>query len=72
MTTLHPQRTRHGVRWSDFNGNWRYVWFRGLRDVTTGDLCDWRSTEWLNTNVELEQAERSLRQLGHKIGEWDD
>lgn len=73
MSTLYPQPRRHSVIWTDFNGKWRYVWFRDPNAPDSGTLRDWRSPDsgHINNGVTLAQAERSLRQLGHTIGEWD-
>lgn len=73
MTTLYPNRRTGGITWRDFNGAYRYFWTAGhyWNNSSFGDLWDKEARD-VNTCVTLEQAERSLRQLGHQIGEWDD
>ena len=77
MSTLYRKPSRIGFVWDDFNGRRRYVWSRLLGDrpdEPLGHLGDWTAPpwDWINRDVTLAEAERSLRQLGHTIGEWDD
>lgn len=82
MTTLYPARrpSRLAVEWRDFNGAIRYRWFASGTPAPPaapqGALWDWPA--WvatgkgvINASATLAQAERTLRQLGHTIGEWD-
>lgn len=73
MTTLYPQARSLGITWRDFNGAGRYFWTpgHGWSLASTGPLIDDYALN-LNADVTLAQAERTLRQLGHTIGEWDD
>ena len=73
MTTLYPARRTGGVVWYGFgDGAPRYFWHPGLdwAPDSTGPLWDTNARD-INADVTLAQAERSLRQLGHTIGEWD-
>lgn len=71
MTTLYPTIRPGGIVWRDFVGEVHFHWWPGLdwTDSSTGLLRGARYT--VNDWVTRAQAERLLRQLGHKIGEWD-
>jgi hypothetical protein len=75
MSVLYPQRNTATVSWRDFTGQPRYLWTAdvGWDDETTGLLWDWPNDDpgLINNGVTLAQAERTLRQLGHTIGDWD-
>lgn len=85
MTALYPREASAAVVWHDFIGTARYIWASGtgwdVEPDATGNL--WHAPTFfgsdaigpdglLNIGVTLDQAERTLRQLGHTIGEWDD
>lgn len=78
MTVLYPQYALSSVEWRDFTGYPRYTWYSGhdWDDETTGNLYEVYDggpvilpvAGWLT----FSEAKRSLQQLGHRMGEWDD